>query len=210
MATKLTAGRIATAAGCTMVICNSNAPENIVRIAHVSALAALRRSRRTQPGTCDSPRRIARPASLGSPTLSLHCCLPCSSRGPTYANLQIDLMLSCGVTRWIDPLRAGRGPPGQQVLSAASQPQGPQALDPVGAGQVRVCGAGRLHRNREAAEPSERVDPIIYRITYRTYYLLPSYCITCRCRAAVDIEPGAGIAYRRHSNSTSIPDCKNP
>ncbi|KAG2450762.1 hypothetical protein HYH02_004599 [Chlamydomonas schloesseri] len=32
MATKLTAGRIATAAGCTMVICNSNAPENIVRI----------------------------------------------------------------------------------------------------------------------------------------------------------------------------------
>ncbi|GFR48556.1 hypothetical protein Agub_g10455 [Astrephomene gubernaculifera] len=33
MATKLTAGRIATAAGCTMVICNSNTPENIVRIA---------------------------------------------------------------------------------------------------------------------------------------------------------------------------------
>ncbi|KAG2438154.1 hypothetical protein HXX76_005762 [Chlamydomonas incerta] len=33
MATKLTAGRIATAAGCTMVICNSTAPENIVRIA---------------------------------------------------------------------------------------------------------------------------------------------------------------------------------
>ncbi|GIL76458.1 hypothetical protein Vretimale_5990 [Volvox reticuliferus] len=32
MATKLTAGRIATAAGCTMVICNSNTPENIVRI----------------------------------------------------------------------------------------------------------------------------------------------------------------------------------
>ncbi|PNW70105.1 hypothetical protein CHLRE_17g705850v5 [Chlamydomonas reinhardtii] len=32
MATKLTAGRIATAAGCTMVICNSTAPENIVRI----------------------------------------------------------------------------------------------------------------------------------------------------------------------------------
>ncbi|GLC33265.1 hypothetical protein PLESTB_000353000 [Pleodorina starrii] len=32
MVTKLTAGRIATAAGCTMVICNSNKPENIVRI----------------------------------------------------------------------------------------------------------------------------------------------------------------------------------
>ncbi|KXZ50922.1 hypothetical protein GPECTOR_14g169 [Gonium pectorale] len=32
MATKLTAGRIATAAGCTMVICNSTAPENIVKI----------------------------------------------------------------------------------------------------------------------------------------------------------------------------------
>eukprot|EP00198_Chlamydomonas_reinhardtii_P002227 XP_001691563.1 glutamate 5-kinase [Chlamydomonas reinhardtii] len=35
MATKLTAGRIATAAGCTMVICNSTAPENIVRIAQL-------------------------------------------------------------------------------------------------------------------------------------------------------------------------------
>jgi len=32
MATKLTAARIATAAGCTMVICNSNCPENIPRI----------------------------------------------------------------------------------------------------------------------------------------------------------------------------------
>ncbi|KAG2493493.1 hypothetical protein HYH03_008309 [Edaphochlamys debaryana] len=32
MATKLTAGRIATAAGCTMVICNSTVPENIPRI----------------------------------------------------------------------------------------------------------------------------------------------------------------------------------
>ena len=40
MATKLTAGRIATAAGCTMVICNSTAPENIVRIVKV----------RTSPG----------------------------------------------------------------------------------------------------------------------------------------------------------------
>jgi glutamate 5-kinase len=29
MATKLTAGRIATAAGCKMVICNSNVPENM-------------------------------------------------------------------------------------------------------------------------------------------------------------------------------------
>ncbi len=35
MATKLTAGRIATAAGCTMVICNSTVPENIVRIVTV-------------------------------------------------------------------------------------------------------------------------------------------------------------------------------
>ncbi|KAG2490622.1 hypothetical protein HYH03_011014 [Edaphochlamys debaryana] len=33
MATKLTAGRIATAAGCTMVICSAAVPENIVRIA---------------------------------------------------------------------------------------------------------------------------------------------------------------------------------
>jgi len=32
MATKLTAARIATAAGCTMVICSSSVPENIIRI----------------------------------------------------------------------------------------------------------------------------------------------------------------------------------
>ncbi|KAL6745743.1 Aspartate/glutamate/uridylate kinase [Haematococcus lacustris] len=32
MATKLTAGRIATAAGCTMVICNSSAPEAVVAV----------------------------------------------------------------------------------------------------------------------------------------------------------------------------------
>lgn len=32
MATKLTAGRIATAAGTTMVICNSQQPENIIRV----------------------------------------------------------------------------------------------------------------------------------------------------------------------------------
>lgn len=35
MVTKLTAGRIATASGCTMVICNSNGPENIVRVMKV-------------------------------------------------------------------------------------------------------------------------------------------------------------------------------
>ncbi len=41
MATKLTAGRIATAAGCTMVICNSTAPENIVRIVKVRHRGAV-------------------------------------------------------------------------------------------------------------------------------------------------------------------------
>ncbi|GFH29990.1 PUA domain-containing protein, partial [Haematococcus lacustris] len=41
MATKLTAGRIATAAGCTMVICNSSAPEAVVAVLEGQAAPAL-------------------------------------------------------------------------------------------------------------------------------------------------------------------------
>lgn len=122
MATKLTAARIATAAGCRMVICTAAEPANIVKIIGGERIGTVFHPT-TQPIKCASAAEP--PAALCVAEGSCWCLprpsaagAPCSSttRGPAPTAIPANLALN-------------HLPP--------SGPQGAEAMDPERAGARR-------------------------------------------------------------------------